>query len=58
MFPIQNVMKQDALMPLLFKSAFEYTIRKVQVNQVGMKLSETHPLLVYADAVLFKSVSG
>jgi hypothetical protein len=27
------------------------TIRKVQVNQVGLKLNGTHQLLVYADVV-------
>jgi hypothetical protein len=34
---------------LLFKFALEYTIRKVQVNQDGVKLNSTHQLLVYAD---------
>jgi hypothetical protein len=34
MFHIRNGLRQgDALLPLLFSFAFEYTIRKVQVNQ-------------------------
>jgi hypothetical protein len=51
-FPIQNGLKQgDALSPLLFNLALECDIRKVQENQVGLKLNGTHQLLAYTDDV-------
>jgi hypothetical protein len=51
-FPIQNDLKQgDALSPLLFNFGLENAIRKVQENQVGVKMNGTHQLLAYIDDV-------
>jgi hypothetical protein len=51
-FPIQNCLKQgDALSPLLFNFALEYSISKVQKIQFGLKLNGTRQLLACADVV-------
>ena len=51
-FLIRNGLKKvDALLSLLLNFALGYAIRKVQVIQDGLKLNDTHQLLVYADDV-------
>ena len=40
MFPIRNGLKQgDAVLPLFFNFTFDYAIRRVQINQDGLKLN-------------------
>jgi hypothetical protein len=51
-FRIQNGLKQgEALSPLIFNFNLECIIRKVQENQVELKLNGTHHHLAYADDV-------
>jgi len=42
-FPITNGLNQgDALSPVLFNFALEHAIRRVQVNQDGLKLNDAY----------------
>jgi hypothetical protein len=46
-FSTRNGLKQlDSLSPLIFNYALDYAIRRVQVNQDGLKLNGTHQLLI------------
>ena len=46
MIPFKDGLKQrDALLPLKFNFVFAYAIRRVQVNQDGLKLNCIHQLL-------------
>jgi hypothetical protein len=48
--PVHNGLKQrDALRSLLFNFSLEYALMKVQENQVGLKLSGKHQVLIYSD---------
>jgi len=38
-------------LPYLFNFALKYAIKKVQVNNYGLKLEGTHQLMVYVDYV-------
>ena len=51
-FPIRNSFKRgDALSPLIYNPSLVYAIRRVQLNQEGLKLNGKHQLVVYVDDV-------
>jgi hypothetical protein len=41
----------DALLPLVFNTAFEHGIGRVHANQHGVNLNSTYQFLVYVDDV-------
>jgi hypothetical protein len=49
-FAVRNGLKRGvALLSLFFNFILVYTIRRVQINQDGLKLNGPHQCLVYAD---------
>ena len=57
MFSSKIVFKQgDTVTPFFFNFALEYAIRRVVIDQYGLKLNGKHHLLVYADDILGGSI--
>ena len=57
MFHIKNDLKQgDASSPMLFNFALKNAIRNIQVNQDGLKLNDTHQLMIlyWAEAYILQ----
>jgi hypothetical protein len=53
-FPIENTLREgDASSSVLFQLSFlENSIRRVQANEMDVKLNGTHQLIVYSDDVI------
>ena len=50
-FPVKNGLKRRFFITIVFQLCSGICIRRVHANQEGLKLNDTHQLLVYADVV-------